>query len=278
MMFLARRAIAQGRPATSALSERIAALETRAGGRLGVAAFDSGGMQRLAWRAEERLPMGSTFKFVAAAAILARVDEGKEGLDRVIPYGERDLLEYAPVAKAHVAKGGLSLAELCAAAVEMSDNTAGNLLLQVLGGPAGLTAYCRSLGDTATRLDRIEPFVNEALPGDERDTTTPLAMLGMMEKLFLGEALKPDSREQLERWMIAAKPGAARLPAAIPEGGRIGHKTGTSAHGTTNDIAIVWPAGRKPVLIAVYFTGSAASLAEREAVLAEAGRIIFAGL
>jgi beta-lactamase class A len=265
-------------PAPSAFAERLAALEAKGGGRLGVAVFDSGGGQRLAWRADERFPMCSTFKFLAAAAILTRVDEGKDDLARVIPYGPADQLEYAPVTKTQVAEGGMSLSALCAAAVEMSDNTAGNLLLQNLGGPAGLTSWCRSLGDPATRLDRIEPFLNESLPGDERDTTTPAAMLGLMEKLFIGGALKPASREQLAHWMTAAKPGPKRLPAAIPAGARIGHKTGTGENGSTNDVAIVWPAERKPVLIAVYFTGSPAPLADREAVIADAGWAAFASL
>lgn len=279
MLFASVGAMAQAQTALSpALAERLAALEARAGGRLGLAALDSNGAPRLAYRADERFPMGSTFKFLAAAAILARVDTGKDSLPRVIPYGANDILDYAPVAKMHAAEGGMTLAALCAAAIEMSDNTAGNLLLQVLGGPAGFTAWCRSLGDTTTRLDRIEPFVNEALPGDVRDTTAPSAMLGLMEALLLGDALKPASREQLEAWMVAAKPGASRLPAAIPAGALIGHKTGTSAHGTTNDIAIVRLGTRKPVLIAIYFTGSAASLTEREAVIAEAGRIVFASL
>ena len=256
-------------------AKRLAALEARAGGRLGLAVLDSGSGVRLAYRGDERFPMCSTFKFLAAAAILARVDAGKDSLDRPIPYSPSDLLEYAPVARAHVAGGSMTLDALCAAAVEWSDNTAANLLLQVLGGPAALTAFCRPLGDERTRLDRIEPQLNEALPGDERDTTTPTAMLASMGRLLLGDALTPASRTKLEGWMINAKPGPKRLPASIPAGGRIGHKTGTGERGTSNDIAIVWPAGRGPVLIAAYRTGSPATPDERDAAIAEAGRIVF---
>jgi beta-lactamase class A len=261
-----------------AFTQGLAALEARDGGRLGVAVLDSGGGQRLAYRGDERFPMCSTFKFLAAAAILAQVDAGKERLDRRMAYSQGDLLEYAPVTKAHVAEGSMTLEALCAAAIEMSDNTAANLLMQVLGGPAAITAFCRSLGDEKTRLDRIEPFLNEAMPGDERDTTTPAAMLGCMDKLLLGDALTPASLAYLERWMIDAKPGAKRLPASVPPGARIGHKTGTGERGTSNDIAIVWPAGRKPVLIAAYLTGSPGKFDAREATLAEAGRIVFANL
>jgi beta-lactamase class A len=259
-------------------TERLAVLEARAGGRLGVAVLDSGSGERLAYRGDERFPMCSTFKFLAAAAILARVDSGKDRLDRHMPYGQSDLLEYAPVAKEHVVEGSMTLEALCAAAVEMSDNTAANLLLQVIGGPADLTAFCRSLGDERTRLDRIEPFLNEALPGDERDTTTPAAMLACMGRLLLGDVLTPASRAFLERWMINAKPGPKRLPASVAAGAHIGHKTGTGERGTSNDIAIVWPAERKPVLIAAYLTGSPGKPDARDAVIAEAGRIVFESL
>jgi beta-lactamase class A len=278
MLAASRSARAAETGTEGAFAERLAMLEARSGGRLGVAMFDSGGGKRLAYRGDELFPMCSTFKFLAAAAILARVDAGKERLDRRLSYGQSDLLEYAPVTKEHAGEGSMTLEALCAAAVEMSDNTAANLLLQVLGGPSGITAFCRSLGDEKTRLDRIEPFLNEALPGDERDTTTPLAMLGCMDRLFLGDALTPASRAHFEGWMLNARPGAKRLPAAIPEGARIGHKTGTGERGTSNDIAIVWPAGGKPVLVAAYLTGSPRKTEERDAVIAEAGKIAFASL
>jgi beta-lactamase class A len=278
MLAASRSARAAETGTEGAFAERLAMLEARSGGRLGVAMFDSGGGKRLTYRGDELFPMCSTFKFLAAAAILARVDAGKERLDRRLSYGQSDLLEYAPVTKEHAGEGSMTLEALCAAAVEMSDNTAANLLLQVLGGPSGITGFCRSLGDDKTRLDRSEPFLNEALPADERDTTTSVAMLGCMDRLFLGDALTPGSRAHLEGWMINAKPGAKRLPAAIPEGARIGHKTGTGERGTSNDIAIVWPAGGKPVLIAAYLTGSTRKTEERDAVIAEAGKIAFASL
>src|SRR5437899_12146634 len=145
--------------------------------------------------------MCSTFKFLAAAAVLKRVDEGKENLERFIRYSSQDLLEYAPVTKEHLKDGGMTLGALCAAAIEQSDNTAGNLLLDAIGGPSGLTNFVRSLGDRVTRLDRIEPELNSAIPGDERDTTTPAALCSDIQRLLLGDALSEDSRRQLEAWL-----------------------------------------------------------------------------
>jgi beta-lactamase class A len=145
--------------------------------------------------------MCSTFKFLAAAAVLKRVDENKEKLDRFVPYAAKDILEYAPVTKAHLRDGGMTLGALCAAAIEQSDNTAGNLLLDAIGGPGGLTNFVRDLGDTMTRLDRKEPELNSAIPGDERDTTAPAAMLACMRQLLVATTLSPASRQQLEAWL-----------------------------------------------------------------------------
>ena len=161
-------------------ANRIAAVEARTGGRIGVAALDTGSDKRFDYRSEERFPMCSTFKFLAAAAVLKRVNEGKENLERFIPYGSKDILEYAPVTKVHLKDGGMTLGALCAAAIEQSDNTAGNLLLDAIGGPSGLTNFALKLGDNVTRLDREEPELNSAIPGDERDTTTPAAMCSNM--------------------------------------------------------------------------------------------------
>ena len=174
---LGRSSVATNTPGTSDFQNRIAAIETRAGGRIAVAALDSGSGKRLGYRSEERFPMCSTFKFLAAAAVLKRVDEGKENLQRFIRYGAKDILEYAPITEAHLKDGGMTLVALCAAAIEQSDNTAGNLLLDAMGGPPGLTNFARNIGDQFTRLDRKEPELNSAIPGDERDTTTPAAML-----------------------------------------------------------------------------------------------------
>ena len=171
-------------------NKRLADMEAREGGRLGVFVRDTATGATIEHRADERFPMCSTFKLLAAAAALKRVDQGAERLDRKIAYGPSDLLEYAPVAKAHVAEGGMTVADLCAAAIDWSDNTAGNLILESIGGPAGFTEFARSLGDAVTRLDRNEPTLNESLPGDPRDTTSPRAMAGAMQKVLVGDACR----------------------------------------------------------------------------------------
>src|SRR5262249_55424765 len=186
---------------TSDFANRILSIEQRTGARIGVAALDTASRKRLDYRAEERFPMCSTFKFLAAAAVLKRVDSKEEKLERFMRYDAKDILEYAPVTKAHLKDGGMFLGALCAAAIEQSDNTAGNLLLDVIGGPSGLTGFVRSLGDDITRLDRKEPELNTAIPGDERDTTTPAAMCLDMQRLLLGNALSESSRLQLEGWL-----------------------------------------------------------------------------
>jgi beta-lactamase class A len=255
-------------------NERLAAIEKREGGRLGVAVLDSGGAPGLAHRAGERFPMCSTFKLMASAAVLKRVDEGKERLDRVIPYGPGDLLEYAPVTKAHVADGGMTLGSLCAAAIDWSDNTAANLVLDAIGGPLGFTAFVRSTGDSVTRLDRNEPTLNTSIPGDERDTTTPQAMAEGAQKVLLGNDLSEAPRAQLEAWLISDKVGDKRLRAGLPPSWGIGDKTGSGDHGTANVVAILRPPGRAPLIAAVYYTESDASMDARNAIHKEIGGII----
>ena len=253
--------------------KRLAAIETSLGGRLGVAALDSGNGRHFEHHANERFPMCSTFKFLAAAAVLHRVDDKEDQLSRFIPYARADLLEYAPVTTEHVKEGGMTLGALCAAALELSDNTAANLLLKTIGGPEGLTRYARSLGDQQTRLDRIEPYLNSAVPGDERDTTTPAAMLANLRTLLLGDALSSASRTQLGTWLDANKTGAEMLRAGVPRDWRVGDKTGRGAHGATNDIAILRPPGKAPILVAVYCVDASVSSATRLAAIAQVARV-----
>ena len=167
----------------------------------------------------------------------------------------------------------MTLAELCHAAITLSDNTAGNLLLDSFGGPAGLTAFARTLGDNITRLDRRETELNEAIPGDPRDTTTPAAMLDDMRRLLLDDVLSPASRQQLADWLLANTTGASRLRAGLPGDWRVGDKTGTSDNGASNDIAIAWPPGRAPLLVTAYYAEATVPQETRNEVLAEVGRI-----
>jgi len=253
-------------------------LERRNGGRLGVAMLDTAGGRRVAYRGDERFPMCSTFKFLAAALMLARVDRGEESLARRIVFAEGDLVPYSPATREHVGAGGMTVDAICAAAVTLSDNTAGNLMLASFGGPAGLTAFAHALGDTVTRLDRIETALNEGTPGDPRDTTSPLAMLATMQKLVAGDVLSAASRERLIGWLVANKTGDKRLRAGVPAAWRIGDKTGTGGNGSANDIAVAWPPAGDPVFITAYYTGATISDEARSAVIADAGRIATAGL
>ena len=257
-----------------AANKHLARIEEREGGRLGVAVIDTATGVTLEHRADERFPMCSTFKLMAAAAALKQVDDGAERLDRVIAYGPGDLLEYAPIAKTHLASGGMTLADLCAAAIDWSDNTAANLVLRAIGGPAGFTQFARSLGDPVTRLDCNEPGLNEATPGDDRDTTSPRAMSKDMRQVLLGDVLSEASRRQLEAWLIDDKVGDKRLRAGIPLTWRIGDKTGSGEHGTANTIAIIWPPERAPIIAAVYYTESSAPMDVRNAIHKEVGALI----
>jgi beta-lactamase class A len=252
---------------------RLAALERKHGVRLGAAILDTGTGRRYGHRADERFLMCSTFKVLAASAVLARVDRGAERLDRRVVFGHDVVLSWAPVTSHHVGAPGMNIAELCQAAITVSDNTAANLLLASLGGPAAVTAFVRRLGDPLTRLDRTEPTLNVGAPGDLRDTTTPNAMLGDLRALLLGDALSAASRDQLAAWMRATSTGLDKLRAGAPGDWQAGDKTGSGAHDETNDIAIFWPPQRKPLLVTAYLAGSTADAAGRSAVLAEVGRI-----
>ncbi|OCK59387.1 class A beta-lactamase [Bradyrhizobium sp. LMTR 3] len=272
----ARQAI-RASTANQRLIDEIRRLERGSGGRLGVCVLDTATDTRHAHRGDERFPMCSTFKMLAASAILARVDAGKEQLTRRVTFDASALIVYSPVTEKRVGGDGMTLAEICEAAVTLSDNTAGNLLLAGIGGPPGLTAFVRSLGDQVTRLDRDEPSLNEALPDDIRDTTTPNAMASNLQALILGtKALSAASREQLTAWLVANKTGDARLRAGFAKDWRVGDKTGTGARGTNNDVAVIWPPGKAPIVITAYLTGATVSAAQQNATLASVARAVSA--
>jgi beta-lactamase class A len=207
--------------------------------------------------------------------VLQRVDKGLDKLERRVPFGRDALLSWSPVTEQHADGRGMTLAGLCHAAVTVSDNAAANLILKTLGGPAGLTAFARQHGDTVTRLDRWEPDLNQALPGDERDTSSPRAMVGLLRELVLGQALSAAGRRQLTEWLQATETNSKRLAAGLPPGWRVGSKTGTGGQGTTNDVGVYWPPGRPPLVVAVFLTQSQASLAAREAVIARVAQAVF---
>jgi beta-lactamase class A len=228
----------------------LARLEKESGGRLGVAAVNTADGRLVLHRADERFPFCSTFKMMVSAAILAREPSL---LKKRIQYEKSDLVPHSPVTGKHVADG-MTVAELCEATLQISDNAAANLLMKQIGGPAAVTAYARSIGDTEFRLERWETELNSAIPGDVRDTTTPLAMAKSLQKLVLGDALPAAARKQLKDWMLGNTTGATRIRAGVPAGWPVADKTGAGDYGTVNDIAVIWPPGKAPIVLAVYIT------------------------
>jgi beta-lactamase class A len=229
-------------------------LERKVGGRVGVLAVDTGSGARIARRSSERFAMCSTFKIVLVAAVLSRVELGELSLDERVPFSAAALIEHADVTTAHVAEGAMALGDLCDAAIEVSDNTATNLLLPKVGGPAGLTSYARGLGDAVTRFDRNELSLNLNLPGDPRDTSTPEAFLATMQKILLGDALGPASRERILAAMKRSHTGDRRLRAGLPGDWVFAGKTGTGGRCTFNHVGVVWPPARRPILIVSYLS------------------------
>lgn len=260
-----------------AAKARLAALERRHPGRICVSILDLANGKRLDHRADERILMCSTFKALAAAFVLARVDRGEEKLDRRIRFAEKDLVPSgSPVTEAHIGEPGMTVAELCDAAVTRSDNTAGNLLLESFGGPKALTGFCRGLGDEVSRLDRTETELNyHDGPDDIRDTTSAAAMLETLRKLLFTEVLSAPSRSQLAAWLVLNKTGDTRLRAGVPKTWLVGDKTGTNGDkaGNANDVAILWPPDRAPIIVTAFCEIPSVAGDERNAVIAEIGRI-----
>lgn len=233
---------------------RLAQLESELNGRIGLCALDTGTGAHLRHRGAERYAMCSTFKWVLAAAVLAQVDEGRTLLAQPLSYGPADLLGYSPVTTEHVTERAMPIVELCQAAVELSDNTAANLLLSYIGGPPSLTRFLRRIGDTST----------------------PDAMVATMQRILLGQALRRDSRTVLLEWLENCRTGLHRLRAGLPPDWSVGDKTGTGQHGAANDDAIIWPPGRAPILIALFLSDSQASADALDATHAQIGRIVAA--
>lgn len=274
----ARATVRAAEPTSPDTTEEIVALERRIGGRIGVHALDTGSGRTAGYRADERFAMCSTFKMLLAAAVLARVDAGTLTLDTPIRFGKRDLLPHAPATGPRVKQGVMSVRELCAAAVEQSDNPAANLLLARVDGPPGLTRFLRELGDPVTRLDRTELALNTNLPDDPRDTTTPGAMVSTVHTLLASKRLSPASLDQWIAWLVNVRTGLSRLRAGLPAQWKVGDKTGTGRRGAINDVAIAWPPGRPPIILAAYLSGSSEPTASLERAHAALARIMLAGL
>lgn len=279
-----RRALVFGGAACAALpatawaqvETKFRAIEQQVGGRLGVFARDVRSGRSVGWRKDERFATASSFKALLAGAVLQRVDAGRERLDRTLTV-PTTLLHHSPTTQPHAGRP-MTVEALCAGFVTFSDNTGANMLLDTLGGPAGLTRIIRSWGDSVTRLDRYELALNEALPGDPRDTTSPTAVSATAEKLLLGRLLSPASRERLTRWMVDSTTGLRRIRAGAPAGWRVADKTGTGSRGATADFAVLWPSRGGPISMATYLAETSRPLPEREAALAAAARAALSGL
>ncbi len=257
----------------TSIQEKLATLETSSGGRIGISAINTANNMRFQYRAEERFPICSTNKVMGVSAILKKSMTDNHFLQQKVIYKKDDLVVYSPMTKKHLADG-MTIAELCAAAITLSDNTAINLLMKKLGGPEAVTAFARSIGDNTFRLDRWEPELNSAIPGELRDTSTPAAMEKSLQRLTLGNVLASPQREQLQAWLKSNTTGDSRIRAGVPKGWIVGDKTGTGNYGTTNDIGIIWPTKCSPIVVAIYFTQNKKDAAPRDDVIASATRIL----
>ncbi|MFJ5561657.1 class A beta-lactamase [Streptomyces sp. NPDC093250] len=265
-----------GRGAPAPLTPRsLAGLEREYGARLGVYAVDTGTGATVAHRADERFAFCSVFKTLAAAAVLDRGPLAR--LDERVPYTGADLVGYSPVTEKHTGSG-MTLRQLCDAAVRHSDSTAANLLLRHLGGPPALTAHLRGLGDSVSRLDQDEPELNGNPPGDPRDTTTPRAVAADYRALVLGDALPAAERRMLTDWLVGSTTGARRIRAGAPRGWKVGDKTGTGEWGRANDVAVLWPERGAPLVLAVLTDRPERDATPSDPLVAEVARRVLAAL
>lgn len=260
----------------ASLTARLAELEEQMGGRLGVSALNTANGHRINFRADERFPVCSTFKVILAAAILKQSVQDAALLQKTLRYNSSELVNWSPITENNIASG-MSVAALCAAALQYSDNTAANLLMKQLGGPEAVSAYARSIGNASFRLGRWETELNSALPGDPRDTATPASMAESLRTLALGEALPPIQRTQLNEWMLGNTTGSKRIQAGVPAGWEVGDKTGSGDYGTANDIAVLRPPGKPPIVLAVYHTQNNAKAAWNNEIIAAAASIVVGG-
>lgn len=242
--------------AVEAFDTTLGKLEREIDGRIGAYAIDTGSGRVVGYRADERFAMASTFKILLVAAVLAEVDAGRLSLTDTLTVGDAEIQPHSPVVGEFETDEAIDLLTLCKASAAISDNTATNLLLGLIDGPQGLTAFLRRHGDERTRLDRHEVELNTNLPGDDRDTTTPAAMAGSVQRLLLGSVLSEDSRKLLQDIVKSSTTGLNRLRAGLPDHWQVGDKTGYGANGAVNDVAIAWPPGQSPIVLAVYMSGT----------------------
>ena len=258
-------------PSAAPYDAAFAALEAEFGSRIGVYAIDTGSGDEIAYRADERFAYASTFKALAAAAVLQKNDLAD--LDRVVTFSSDELITHSPVTELHV-ESGMTLGELAEAAVRVSDNTAGNLLLEELDGPAGFTTALRAVGDDVTQAVRWEAGLNDGVPGDPRDTTSPRAFATDLREFALGDTLTSEKRELLVDWMSSNATGDTLIRAGVPADWTVADKSGSGGYGVRNNIAVVWPPGREPIVLAVLTTRDSPDATRDDAVVARAASIV----
>ncbi|WP_413789313.1 class A beta-lactamase [Paenibacillus tyrfis] len=251
-------------------SDEFIQLENKFGARLGVYAIDTGTSRTIAYRPEERFAFASTYKALAAGAVLQQ--SSIANLDKVITYTKEDLVTYSPITEKHV-ETGMTLRDICDATIRYSDNTAGNLLLKELGGPKGFETALKKIGDNVTTSARFETDLNQAVPGDTRDTSTPKALATTLQAFTVGDVLPTDKRKLLTDWLRGNTTGAKLIRAGVPEGWQVGDKTGAGSYGTRNDIAIVWPPNRAPIIIAILSSRDKQDSAYNDDLIAQAAKI-----
>jgi beta-lactamase class A len=254
-------------PSRSSATPDFAKLEARFDARLGVYAVDTGTGRTVEYRADERFAYASTFKALAAGALLDATSTAE--LDQLVRYTRADLVAHSPITEQHV-ETGMTLRELADAAVRYSDNTAANLILKRLGGPAGFERALRELGDQVTDPERVETDLNEAAPGDRRDTSTPRALATDLRAYVVGDALSAEDRAVLTEWLKKNTTGDTLIRAAVPAGWQVGDKTGSGGYGTRNDIAVVWPPDGAPLVLAILSSRDEENAEADDALIAEA--------
>ncbi|WP_433772380.1 class A beta-lactamase Bla1 [Bacillus wiedmannii] len=246
-------------------------LEKKFDARLGVYAIDTGTNRTIAYRSNERFAFASTYKALAAGVLLQQNSIDK--LNEVITYTKDDLVEYSPVTEKHV-DTGMTLGEIAEAAVRSSDNTAGNILFHKIGGPTGYEKALRQMGDRVTMSDRLETELNEAIPGDIRDTSTAKAIATNLKAFTVGNTLPADKRKILTEWMKGNTTGDKLIRAGVPTDWVVGDKSGAGSYGTRNDIAIVWPPNRAPIVIAILSSKDEKEATYDNQLIAEAAEVV----
>jgi len=262
-------------PTVAPYAGEFEALETEFDARLGVYAIDTATGAEVSFRADERFAYASTFKALAAAAVLQK--NTAAGMQRVVTFTSDDLITYSPVTELRI-DGGMTLLEIADAAVRFSDNTAGNLLLDELGGPGGFDAALAAIGDDTTRAERWEAGLNDAVPGDPRDTTSPRAFATDLREFALGDAMSADKQAVLIEMLKANTTGANLIRAGVPADWVVGDKTGSGGYGVRNDIAIVWPPGREPIVMAIMSTRDSPGAERYDALIARAATAVVTAL